>query len=84
MPKIRLGQAETFTQSSSEEQWIRVTKDYNSRLNQNPKDITLWIEFVNIQPSLSNLPSSNRNNVAVIERQLSIIDKALQLNPLQE
>jgi len=63
---------------------MRVTKEYNSRLNQNPKDIALWLEFINIQPSLWNLPSGSRNNTAVIERQLSIIEKALQLNPMHE
>ncbi|XP_050542922.1 nuclear exosome regulator NRDE2-like isoform X2 [Daktulosphaira vitifoliae] len=60
--------------------------DYNRCLLENPKDVKLWIEFVNFQDTLHNLNKnygsrtlSNRN--CILEKKLAILDKALLENP---
>jgi hypothetical protein len=80
---IPLGRADTFTQSSAEAGWLRTTQEYNSKLNQDPHNVRLWVEFANIQEALWPV-SQGRETTAIAERQLSILGKGLQLNPLNE
>lgn len=68
----------------------------NQKLRENPHDIDLWLMFVELQTSnfsaVTNeengsheitIPNSNRSmkNKALLERKVSILEKAIQLNP---
>lgn len=52
----------------------------NSKLNENPHDIDVWLQFVEVQNN--RLLNSNQSKAAILERQITIIEKALQMNPL--
>ncbi|KAG8449057.1 hypothetical protein GDO86_015928 [Hymenochirus boettgeri] len=67
-------------------------EDYNKRIRDNPGDIQLWMEFVTFQDELVKQPSmystikseldSNRLSVKVLmEKKLSILERAIESNP---
>ncbi|XP_053406186.1 nuclear exosome regulator NRDE2-like [Mercenaria mercenaria] len=63
--------------------------DYNKQLRETPTDVKLWLEFVRFQDKLVLEDGSNDSELAgkktsargVLEKKLSILDKALELNP---
>ncbi|CAB5184578.1 DUF1740-domain-containing protein [Rhizophagus irregularis] len=69
----------------SEEDIRQKTKDYNIKLDQNPHDISLWLEFIAFQDKAMQFSvtskKSDSTKTSINEVKLSIFDKALQLNP---
>lgn len=57
------------------------TQEFNKWLRENPSDIDKWIEFVNFQDELSSEKIDGKLEVAVWEKKLSVIEKALESNP---
>ena len=63
------------------------TIDYNRRLDKEPENVALWLEFVRFQDeAASGLdPTASRENKASVnEVKLSIFEKALENNPTSE
>lgn len=67
--------------------------DYNKRLRESPNDVTLWLDFVKFQDKITiddsyditNPDADTGNNKqtarGVLEKKLSILEKALESNP---
>ncbi|XP_052106944.1 nuclear exosome regulator NRDE2-like [Mytilus californianus] len=57
--------------------------EFNRKTRENPKDVDLWLEFVDFQDKVVLEDSSNRkvteNNI--LEKKISIIKKAMEANP---
>ncbi|GAB0097158.1 uncharacterized protein DMENIID0001_127670 [Sergentomyia squamirostris] len=66
----------------TEEEFTEQSKQFNGQLRQEPNNIALWIEFIELQ-CLGPLKSST-TNTQIAERKMSILDKALVLNPANE
>ena len=81
MLKFNLQEGPSITE---EESVMRITKEFNKKINENPKNIDLWVEFINIQDKFSLSIGSLKNKTAVIDRKISILEKALNLNPFNE
>ncbi|XP_013400214.1 protein NRDE2 homolog [Lingula anatina] len=74
------------------EQYIqRRTAEYNKHTRENPGDIKMWLEFVNFQDETvskdqelfkpSEHEKRKRRELFVLEKKISIIEKALKTNP---
>lgn len=57
------------------------SKYYNKKLGENPGDINLWMEFINLQDFQ---PMKIINKTQLTERKMNILDKALKENPSNE
>ena len=64
----------------SEEDFSTKNKEFNRKLGENPGDIELWIQFINLQ-DMSHMKSTK---IQVVERKLDILNKALRENPKNE
>uniref|UniRef100_A0A3Q0S8C7 NRDE-2, necessary for RNA interference, domain containing n=1 Tax=Amphilophus citrinellus TaxID=61819 RepID=A0A3Q0S8C7_AMPCI len=61
------------------------TEEFNRRLREQPADTQLWIEFIRYQQEKSpSIPQKHRKSSyrAVLEKKLSIADRAVATNPL--
>ncbi|KAL3873561.1 hypothetical protein ACJMK2_036660 [Sinanodonta woodiana] len=64
------------------------TAYYNKQLRETPHNISLWLEFVEFQdkqieelPLEVDVPRTQSNRMAVFEKKISILEKALEVNP---
>ncbi|ESO97991.1 hypothetical protein LOTGIDRAFT_143344 [Lottia gigantea] len=60
------------------------TAYYNKRLQSEPENVDLWLEFIHFQDKLfadENNRIESASTLAVIEKKLSILEKALEMNP---
>ncbi|XP_049937954.1 nuclear exosome regulator NRDE2 [Schistocerca serialis cubense] len=81
-------QAENWKGVSScekqESEIMSKTEEYNVALTKNPNDVDMWIQYVNYQEVVHQFERAYRGvhgKGTMAERQLSIIDRALALNP---
>lgn len=63
--------------STSNEEFASGTKTFKERLSQNPKDITIWLEYVNYQNSF---PMSS-SKAQLCERKLDVLRQGMLANP---
>ncbi|RIA98604.1 NRDE-2, necessary for RNA interference-domain-containing protein [Glomus cerebriforme] len=72
-------------QDLSEEDIRQKIKDYDIKLDQNPHDVSLWLEFIAFQDKAMQFSVTSKKleatKTSINEVKLSIFDKALQLNP---
>lgn len=74
-------------ESSCEKQENEITsktEEYNVALTENPNDVDMWIQYVNYQEVIHQFERAYRGvrgKGTMAERQLSIVDRALALNP---
>lgn len=52
---------------------LRMAREINRRLNENPQDIDLWMEFLQLQDTFPVWSGSLKNRAAVIDRKISIV-----------
>ena len=75
---------------TAERQMTILTGEYNSSLLEQPHNVSLWLEFLAFQNQLlewGHLPGestdhTSRKKQALVERKLSIYERALQQNPM--
>ncbi|KAJ3217494.1 hypothetical protein HDU67_007857 [Dinochytrium kinnereticum] len=70
-----LQKAETYNFSDNPE-YMRKTEEHNKKLNENPKNRTLWLEFIKFQDTLLNESSKKTLKRAVNDKKLAIYEKA--------
>ena len=81
------GEDESLT---AERHMTILTGEYNSSLLKDPHNVPLWLEFLSFQDQLlewGHLPGESTENIsrkrqALIERKISIYERALQHNPM--
>ncbi|KAH9490779.1 hypothetical protein Btru_046974 [Bulinus truncatus] len=67
-------------------------RSYNTKTRENPHDVELWLEFVQFQDVVAQEDKSMKSNISrlrdmyqpprsVIEKKLSVLEKAIELNP---
>ncbi|KAG7328065.1 hypothetical protein KOW79_008009 [Hemibagrus wyckioides] len=58
-------------------------EDFNKKLRENPSDVNLWLEFIQFQDELGSSLSGQgaESERALWDRKLSVVERALQLNP---
>jgi hypothetical protein len=65
--------------SAKEDEFLQETKRFNELLQKNPNEISVWLDFMNFQKKMFfYLPNSNKNQQTIIEKQLNIVEKALE------
>lgn len=65
--------------SAKEDEFLQETKRFNELLGKNPNNVEIWLDFINFQKKMFfYLPNSNKNNQNITEKQLSIVEKALE------
>ncbi|XP_020774937.2 nuclear exosome regulator NRDE2 isoform X1 [Boleophthalmus pectinirostris] len=80
------------TQTTESSFVTKKTEDFNKRLREQPEDTELWIQFIHYQDELSttvfideqrsdHTERSKSSYRAVLEKKLSIADRAVALNP---
>ncbi|KAI8051900.1 NRDE-2, necessary for RNA interference-domain-containing protein [Gilbertella persicaria] len=74
---------------SFDDQMRRRTIEYNRALDQNPKNVSLWLEFIQFQDEAARgldptASTSQKNRTSLNEVKLSIFEKALDHNPTSE
>ncbi|CAG9772949.1 unnamed protein product [Ceutorhynchus assimilis] len=78
---------ENFPGSTEEENLSKTTAHYNKNLTDNPKDIQMWLKYVDFQNTVYEFEKSyKKGSIAkaqrvLAERKISILDKALIHNP---
>uniref|UniRef100_A0A3B4BJ74 Uncharacterized protein n=1 Tax=Periophthalmus magnuspinnatus TaxID=409849 RepID=A0A3B4BJ74_9GOBI len=61
--------------------FTKKTEDFNKRLREQPEDTELWIEFIHYQVILDHTECPKLSYRAVLEKKLSIADRAVASNP---
>ncbi|XP_060734896.1 nuclear exosome regulator NRDE2, partial [Tachysurus vachellii] len=58
-------------------------EDFNKQLRENPSDVKMWLEFIQFQDELGSSLSGQgaESERALLDRKLSVVERALQLNP---
>ena len=70
--------------SAKEDEFLQETKRFNELLQKNPNEISVWLDFVNFQKKMFHyLSNSNKNQQTIIEKQLNIVEKALENDGLK-
>lgn len=71
-------------ESSEENEEVSKTEYFNKHLRENPHDIDSWLNFIDFQDEYSiwdfSQSSKKLQDVALGEKKLSIVDKAIELN----
>ena len=62
-----------------QEKKLRYAKEFNEELRRDPKNIQLWLKFIAFQPQV--MIFSSKSSKLVLEKQLSILEKAREQNP---
>ncbi|CAG2236937.1 unnamed protein product [Mytilus edulis] len=69
--------------TEGESHLYKTIAEFNRKTRENPKDVDLWLEFIDFQDKVVLEDSSNRkikeNNI--LEKKISIIKKAMEANP---
>lgn len=67
----------------TEDFFLKRTQEFNQILRNNPKDIQKWMDFVDFQDKMSEILYDKNENVtsAVLEKKLSILERAIESNP---
>ncbi|KAF3792390.1 NRDE2-like protein [Nymphaea thermarum] len=71
-------------QESWEDQVIRKTKEFNKLTRDFPHDEKAWIAFAEYQDKIANMQSKKGARIQALEKKISILEKAAQLNPDNE
>eukprot|EP01048_Picozoa_sp_COSAG05_P003158 COSAG05_NODE_142_length_16591_cov_6.726837_3_plen_340_part_00 len=69
-----------------EERLTRRTKEFNQQTRARPQDVELWMSFVHFQAEFAPLTRRRRKSAlgAIAEKKISILARALALNPASE
>ncbi|KAG0944610.1 hypothetical protein G6F29_004478 [Rhizopus arrhizus] len=62
----------------------RRTIEFNQRLDQEPENVQLWLDFIQFQDEAAEGLSTTKNQTSLNEVKISIFQKALQHNPRDE
>ncbi|XP_054262379.1 nuclear exosome regulator NRDE2 isoform X2 [Macrosteles quadrilineatus] len=71
---------------SKEEELSKITKDFNQKLAETPSDIETWLDYVRFQNTVLDFEKTYRSGSVggthvMSQRQLAILERALQHNP---
>lgn len=65
--------------SPIEDEMMQETKKFNELLFKNPNNIEIWLDFIKFQKKMYYyLPNSSKNLQIILEKQLNIVEKALE------
>uniref|UniRef100_A0A673NBG6 Protein NRDE2 homolog n=1 Tax=Sinocyclocheilus rhinocerous TaxID=307959 RepID=A0A673NBG6_9TELE len=80
-PEVKGDQQDVEAQGSSSTLLSARVEEFNRKLRENPTDTQLWLDFIHFQVGLltGNVPKMSLR--AVLEKKLSIVDRAVESNP---
>ncbi|CAN6465668.1 unnamed protein product [Victoria cruziana] len=78
---VKLGQE---VEESWEDHVIRKTREFNKMTRDFPHDERSWIAFADYQDKIAKMQSTKGARVQALEKKISILEKAAQLNPDNE
>ncbi|PKI53451.1 hypothetical protein CRG98_026141, partial [Punica granatum] len=94
---IPLSEAETSHESADgsstlrttiEESWedkvLRKTREFNKMTREHPHDERIWLEFAEFQDKVSSMQPQKGARLQTLEKKISILEKATELNPDNE
>uniref|UniRef100_A0A671KZ13 NRDE-2, necessary for RNA interference, domain containing n=1 Tax=Sinocyclocheilus anshuiensis TaxID=1608454 RepID=A0A671KZ13_9TELE len=78
-PEVKGDQQDVEAQRSSSTLLSARVEEFNRKLRENPTDTQLWLDFIHFQVGL--LTGNKMSLRAVLEKKLSIVDRAVESNP---
>lgn len=79
---------DAFNSSVLEESWedevLRKTREFNKQMREHPYDVKGWLEFAEFQDMVGSKESKKGVRMQILEKKISILEKAVELNPDNE
>ncbi|KAG9151669.1 hypothetical protein Leryth_001969 [Lithospermum erythrorhizon] len=71
-------------EESWEDEVLRKTREFNKLTRESPHDEKVWLAFAEFQDKVSNMQTHKGARVQTLEKKISILEKATELNPDSE
>ncbi|KAL8246022.1 hypothetical protein R6Q59_007238 [Mikania micrantha] len=80
------GQPKNFSlvEESWEDEVLRKTKDFNKMTREKPYNVQIWLEFADFQDKVESRQPQRGARLQILEKKISILEKAAELNPDNE
>ncbi|XP_060964582.1 uncharacterized protein LOC133033621 isoform X2 [Cannabis sativa] len=72
------------TEESWEDELLRKTREFNKTTRERPHDEKAWLGFAEFQDKVAAMQSQKGARVQTLEKKISILEKAVELNPDNE
>ncbi|RAL46346.1 hypothetical protein DM860_015339 [Cuscuta australis] len=69
---------------SHEDEIFRKTKEFNKMTRDRPHDDKVWLDFADFQDKVASMQQNKLARLQVLEKKISILEKATELNPGSE
>lgn len=74
----------TVVEESWEDEVLRKTKEFNVLTREHPQDESIWLAFADFQDKVANMQPHKGARLQILEKKISILEKATELNPDSE
>ncbi|KAL5749247.1 hypothetical protein ACOSP7_023850 [Xanthoceras sorbifolium] len=74
----------SVVEESWEDEVLRKTREFNKLTREHPHDEKAWLAFVEFQDSVASKQSNKGARTQILEKKISILEKAVELNPDNE
>ncbi|CAK9164341.1 unnamed protein product [Ilex paraguariensis] len=71
-------------EESWEDELLRKTREFNKMTRDRPHDLKLWLDFAELQDKVASMQSQKGARLQTLEKKISILEKATELNPDSE
>lgn len=71
-------------EESWEDEVLRKTKEFNKMTRERPQDESAWLAFAEFQDKVSSMETHKGARLQILEKKISILEKATELNPDSE
>ncbi|XP_024023482.1 protein NRDE2 homolog [Morus notabilis] len=73
-----------IVEESWEDEVLRRTREFNKMTRERPQDEKVWLEFAGFQDKVAGMQSQKGARLQILEKKISILEKAAELNPENE
>lgn len=74
----------SIVEESWEDEVLRKTREFNKMTRERPQDEKVWLEFAGFQDKVAGMQSQKGARLQILEKKISILEKAAELNPENE
>ncbi|KAL9263204.1 Nuclear exosome regulator NRDE2-like protein [Drosera capensis] len=71
-------------EESWEDEVLRKTKEFNIMTREHPRSVRAWLDFAEFQDKVAAMQPQKGARVQILEKKISILEKAVELNPGEE
>ncbi|GAB2286590.1 hypothetical protein Dimus_020987 [Dionaea muscipula] len=73
-----------FNEESWEDEVLRKTKEFNKMTREHPHNVRAWLDFAEFQDRVASMQQQKGARLQTLEKKISILEKAVDLNPDDE